>query len=186
MLKRFLLIVIYLCFFSAYTKAAEIRVYFSPSPLCEQNLISFIDKAKVSIDAAVYAINDEKIVQALKKAQDRGVKIRILTDRLQASNKNSKVRELYNYGINIRVHSKHKIEHNKFAVFDSQSTLSGSYNWTNPAGDKNSENCIFFVEDSQISETFAKRFNYLWQVNSQEKSDKWFAKQKKKLFAHTL
>lgn len=158
--------------------AGELRIYFSPSTLCEQNLIDLINNSKQRIDAAVYAINNDDIVEALKKAHKRGVKIRILTDRLQASNKNSKVRELYNYGINIRVHSKHKIEHNKFAVFDNLSAVSGSYNWTNPASEKNSENCIFFVRDTEAAGTYYSRFSYLWKVNTKKKSDKWFERKK--------
>lgn len=69
---------------------------------------------------------------------------RILTDRLQAGIKTSKVQELYNFGIKIHVNSKYKIEHNKFAVFDLKNVITGSYNWTETASNKNSENCLFF------------------------------------------
>ena len=113
-------------------------------------------------------------MEALKKAHDRNVNIRILTDRLQASNRSSKVRELYDYGINIRVHSKFKIEHNKFAVYDEKIASSGSYNWTNPASDKNSENCIFFIKNKNAVKRYLSRFEYLWRINTKKKSDQWF------------
>lgn len=153
---------------------AHINVYFSPSLQCENNLVKWIDSAQKSIDASVYAINNDEIVEALKKAHARGVKIRILTDRLQAASKYSKVIDLYQYGINIRVHSKFKIEHNKFAVFDSRSAFGGSYNWTKPATHKNSENCIFITQQSDVVEKYQTRFNYLWQINTRKKSKKWF------------
>ena len=139
-----------------------------------------INKAEKSIDAAVYAINNKDIVKALKKAHDRGVKIRILTDRLQAGNRSSRVRELYDYGIKIRVNSKHKIEHNKFAVFDFNNAVTGSYNWTEPASNKNSENCLFFNRNKKTVREYHDRFNYLWQMNSKKKSDAWFNKKKRK------
>lgn len=154
--------------------ATQLQVYFSPSSRCENKIVDLIANTEENIDAAVYAINNDEIVKALKKAHDRGVKIRILTDRLQASNKSSKVRDLYNYGINIRVHSRFKIEHNKFAVFDGKIASSGSYNWTNPASDKNSENCIFFIRNSHAVQEFQSRFNYLWRINTKTKSDLWF------------
>lgn len=160
--------------FPSFTQADELKVFFSPSLKCETKIVDLINKSEERIDAAIYAVNNDEIVCALKKAYDRGVKIRILTDRLQASNKSSKVRELYNYGINIRVHSKFKIEHNKFAVFDNKIASSGSYNWTNPASDKNSENCIFFIRNKQAVREFQDRFNYLWRINTKTKSDKWF------------
>lgn len=161
-------------FFPFYVWAADLQVYFSPSSRCENKIISLIQKSKDNIDVAVYAINNDAIVKALKDAYDRGVKIRILTDRVQAANKKSKVRELYSYGINIRVHSKFKIEHNKFAVFDGEIATSGSYNWTNPASHKNSENCIFFIKNRKAVHDFQNRFNYLWRINTKKRSDNWF------------
>lgn len=150
------------------------QVYFSPSLKCENNIVKLIDNAQERIDAAVYAINNKDIVNAIKKAHKRGVKIRILTDRLQAANKSSKVKELYGFGVNIRVHSKHKIEHNKFAIFDGKKAVSGSYNWTQPASTKNSENCIFFIKNKEIVKDYQTRFDYLWKINTKQKSDHWF------------
>lgn len=163
-----------MCFsFSAY---AETDIYFSPSQKCENSIIKLINQAKENIDVAVYSINNNNIVEALKKAYDKGVKIRILTDRTQASSKHSKAIELYKYGINTRVHSKYKIEHNKFAVFDGKVASSGSYNWTNPATSKNSENCIFFIKNKKAVGEYQNRFDYLWQINTKRKSDEWFNK----------
>lgn len=151
-------------------------VFFSPSPKCENSIVRLIDESEEQIDAAVYAINNDRIVAALKRAYDRGVKLRILTDRLQASAKSSKVREMYAYGINIRVHSKHRIEHNKFAIFDKKTVVTGSYNWTNPATNKNSENCVLFIDDDNAVEEYGNRFEYLWRINTKKKSDEFFYK----------
>lgn len=169
---RFLIVLFYFLLpVSSY--ADDVQVYFSPSVRCENTLIERIEDSKEKIDAAVYAINNDDIVKALKKAFDRGVKLRILTDRLQASNKSSKVKELKEYGVNVRVHSRYKIEHNKFAVFDGERGMTGSYNWTEPATKKNSENCMFFEDEKAVKE-YQERFNYLWQMNTKRKSDEWF------------
>lgn len=165
--------------FSAYPSYAGMSAFFTPSKKCENNIIEHINDAKQSIDAAVYSLNNDEIVEALKKAHKRGVKIRILTDKLQAAQKSSKVRELYDYGINIRVNSKHKIEHNKFAIFDMNNAMTGSYNWTEPASDKNSENCLFFNRNKTTIEDYQNRFDYLWQMNTKKKSDSWFKRHKK-------
>lgn len=162
--------------FSRMALAKEVSIFFSPSTKCENSIIRLINKSETTIDAAVYAINNDEIVKALKKASRRGVKIRILTDRFQASNRSSKVRELHDCGINIRVHSKYKIEHNKFAVFDGKIASSGSYNWTNPATSKNSENCIFFNRNKEAVKEYLDRFEYLWKINTKKKSDEWFEK----------
>lgn len=170
---RFLLF-LFLLFAPAVSAARNVEIYFSPSARCENKIIKYIKQSEEQIDAAVYAINNDNIVAALKKAHDRGIKIRILTDRLQASNKSSKVKELRKYGINIRVHSKFKIEHNKFAVFDKKIATSGSYNWTNPATEKNSENCAFFIKNQDVVKEYQDRFEYLWRINTRKKSEAWF------------
>ena len=167
------------CFlFLCETACAQTDVFFSPSKKCENTLVDFINNAQESIDVAVYSINNTNLVKALKQAHDRGIKIRILTDRLQAAGKSSKVPELYAYGMNVRVHSKFKIEHNKFAIFDGKKASTGSYNWTNPASDKNSENCVFFTDNMAVVSDYQKRFDYLWQINTKKASDDWFSKQK--------
>lgn len=173
---RFYLTLFFL--FLSYPALADMKAFFSPSLNCENNIVKRIDKAENTIDAAVYAINNKDIVKALKRAHDRGVKLRILTDRQQAGRKTSKVIELHDYGIKIRVNSKHKIEHNKFAVFDFDSVATGSYNWTEPASTKNSENCLFFNRNKATVREYHDRFNYLWQMNTRKSSEKWFNRKK--------
>lgn len=148
-------------------------VFFSPGLDCENNIIQNINDSNETIDAAVYAITNDEIVAALKNAHDRGVKIRILTDKTQATNKKSLVREIRNYGINIRVHTKHRIEHNKFAIYDGARLSTGSYNWTRNASANNSENCIFLDPGDPAINDYQRRFNYLWQINTETKSSEW-------------
>lgn len=176
MKKKFLLLLAFFTWISYSVKAESYKVFFSPASKCENNLIEQISNCKSSIDAAVYAINNDGIVKALKQAYDRGIKIRILTDKLQAANKNSRVKDLYRYGINIKVNSKFKIEHNKFAVFDGKSIVTGSFNWTTPASEKNSENCLFVFQRNDVIKEYQKRFDYLWKLNRKYKSDEWFNK----------
>ena len=166
----------YLCLFLCINNVfAKNVVYFSPRGNCEKMIVEKINSAKKTIDVAVYFINNDKIVKAILNAKNRGIKIRILTDKTQAKGKNSKVKYLYDNGINLRVHSKFKIEHNKFAIYDGKKGSTGSFNWTNPAENKNSENCIFFDDNKTVND-YSKRFDYLWQINTKEKSENWIDK----------
>lgn len=158
---------------------AEIEVTFTPSNECENSIIREIDHAQEKIDVAVYAINNGKIVDALKNAQRRGVKIRILTDKVQAGIKSSLVKKMYADGFNVRVNSKHKIQHNKFAIFDDKVIFTGSFNWTNSASEKNSENCLFAINEPDAIKHYQKQFAKLWQMNTKAKSDAWFRKRMK-------
>jgi mitochondrial cardiolipin hydrolase len=143
-----------------------VEVYFTPGTACEDQIISAINGAKSEVVAAVYSINNQRIITALVAAHKRGIKIRILTDRTQAAGSSSK---LVDAGVNLKIHSKHKIEHNKFVVADSKVAINGSYNWTEPATKVNSENCSVMPEANAIA-SYRKRFDELWKLNSQVRS----------------
>ena len=151
------------------------NVYFTPSRECEARIIELLDKATIGADMAVYAINNDRIVESLKKAHQRGLHIRILTDRTQAAGRSSKVGELRTAGLDVRLHSHNRIMHNKYALFDGKVVMTGSYNWTNPASDKNAENCLFMDTPDTIA-GYSANFHTLWLQNTEAKSEKAFEK----------
>ena len=144
---------------------AKPEAYFTPSMDCENQIIKLIKKSQSTIDVAVYAINNDAIVEALKDAHNRGVIVRVLTDRIQAGQKSSKVNELEDAGILLMRHRKYRIQHDKFAIFDSKKIVTGSYNWTNSASKYNAENCLFLSDKTR--EKYIQRFETLWNLNKE-------------------
>ena len=140
--------------------AKDIEVHFTPGLDCENAIIKRLNNA-TNIDIAVYSISNQNITNAIISAKKRGAHIRVITDRTQAKVKGSTIQLLRNAGIPVVTNVKHKIEHNKFAVFDGVHTVSGSYNWTTNASKNNSENCVFFDQPSKV---FSNRFEYLWNL----------------------
>ena len=136
----------------------SIGAFFTPGTECEDRIIAEINRA-TTIDIAVYSITNPKIANAIIATHRRGARVRIVTDRTMAGHKSSMIDELVAAGIPVRVNRRHKIEHNKFAVFDNQRMVTGSYNWTTAATKYNSENCIFLTHPVQ---EYSKRFEYLW------------------------
>ena len=51
--------------------------------------------------------------------------------------------------------------HNKFAVIDNEIVITGSYNWTASAGERNDEN-LLVIDDNYIVERYQDQFNNLW------------------------
>ena len=138
----------------------DVAVYFTPDTKCEDRIIAELGRAD-KIDIAVYSITNPKIANAIIAAHRRGAKVRIVTDRTMAGHKSSMIDELVAAGIPVRTNRRHKIEHNKFAVFDNRRMVTGSYNWTTAATKYNSENCIFLTQPAQ---EYTKRFETLWQT----------------------
>ena len=143
---------------------AHIEAYFTPGTECEDRIIAEINRA-TTIDIAVYSITNPKIADAIIAAHRRGARVRIVTDRVMAGHKSSMIDELVAAGIPVRTNRRHKIEHNKFAVFDNRRMVTGSYNWTTAATKYNSENCIFLTHPAQ---EYTKRFEVLWRIYRQD------------------
>lgn len=140
---------------------SSMRVYFTPGTDCESNIIAHINSAQ-TIDAAVYSITNPRIGDAIISAHKRGARVRIITDELQSHGRGALTQKFRNAGIPVRTNraTKHKIEHNKWAVFDGAMIEYGSYNWTDAATWRNSESCLFFYR--RAPHEFTSRFDYLW------------------------
>ena len=146
---------------------------------CEKEIIKLIENSNESIDIAVYSINNLNLIEPLINARDRGVKVRILTDRIQAFGKSSKAKLLRDVGFEIKIHSKQRIMHHKFAIFDGKNAVEGSFNWTYSAANKNAEDCNIFNKAEDI-QALQKRFKTLWKLNSKDVSECYFENMKLK------
>lgn len=151
---------------------AGTEVYFSPNGMCEKKAVEMIDSTKTNFDLAMYSLNNTNIVGAIERAQKRGVKIRILLDRTQAFVNRRITERLKDDGLNFRVHSHYRIQHNKFGIFDGKEVMTGSFNWTRPAQESNEENCLF-LSDKEIVQAYQDRFiNHLWKINTADESER--------------
>ena len=147
--------------------AQEIKVYFSPNGGCKQAVISEIRKASRTIDIAMYYLSSRDIAHALVRAQDNGVQIRIVLDQGQEIESASKGGYLVQYGCDIRYHMGFGLMHNKFAIIDGKVLITGSFNWTLTAEERNEENLLIITDEATI-EKYKARFEYLWDASRRD------------------
>jgi phosphatidylserine/phosphatidylglycerophosphate/cardiolipin synthase-like enzyme len=138
-----------------------IEVYFSPNGGCQQAVISEIRKAARTIDIAMYYLSSRDIAHALVKAQENNVRVRIVLDQGQEIEAASKSGYLIKHGFQVRYHLGFGLMHNKFAIIDGKSLITGSFNWTLTAEERNEENLLIVTDEGTI-EKFKQRFDYLW------------------------
>jgi len=140
---------------------AKTEVYFSLSDNPQKEIIKNINQAQASINIAMYIFTDREIALPLVKARERGVKIRVYLDKDQVDYQYSQSRFLVQRGIKTRISTNNYIMHNKFAIIDNRILLTGSYNWTFSANNRNDEN-LMIIDDPEIIEIFQNQFVYLW------------------------
>jgi phosphatidylserine/phosphatidylglycerophosphate/cardiolipin synthase-like enzyme len=140
---------------------AKTEVYFSLSDNPQKEIIENINQAEAFINIAMYIFTDREIALPLAKARERGVKVRLYLDKDQVDYQYSQSRFLVQKGIKTRISSNNYIMHHKFAIIDNRLLLTGSYNWTFSANNRNDEN-LMVIDDPETIEIFQNQFINLW------------------------
>lgn len=138
--------------------------YFSPNRGTADLIIGFIDRCENTIDAAVYSLTHDGIAEALIRAHQRGVRVRILTDKTQAGSRYADDEKLEAAGISLLRDNQTGSQHNKFVIGDGKAVGTGSFNWTASADSRNAENFVI-IRLSYIIQAFQEEFNLLWALN---------------------
>lgn len=105
------------------------------------------------------------IASALIRAHLRGVKIRILVDRLQAGNRYADDERLEKAGIPLLRDSRSGSMHWKTIIGDAMAVGTGSFNWTKSADLYNAENFVI-IRLKYVIQTFQREFHDLWVANA--------------------
>jgi phosphatidylserine/phosphatidylglycerophosphate/cardiolipin synthase-like enzyme len=135
--------------------------HFSPNGGVEAATVAVIQAAVATIDIGVYAINDNPITAAIIAAFNRGVTVRLLIDGHLEQSANVQVLRMFNAHVPIRCAFQYTSYHNKFAIADVTTVLTGSANFTYQADTKNAEN-IVVINDAGIASAFTTRFDSDW------------------------
>lgn len=126
---------------------------FSPGGVTA-HLVRAIDAARTSIDLANFSFTSEDLRDALRRARERGVAVRIVFDADQYRFL-SEMHWFAENGFDVLV-SKGKdgrkgVMHHKFAVFDGVLVAAGSFNWTRNGERNNYENAMFLDAPDDVA-----------------------------------
>ena len=127
-------------FADTFSPTATYQVCFTPGENCTQEVVDIINKAKKQILVQAYAFTSTPIARALIQAKQRGVDVKVLLDKTQVKTKYSSATYLLNNAIWVRIDAHPVIAHNKVILVDNSTLITGSFNFTKAANDKNAEN----------------------------------------------
>lgn len=122
---------------------SNVKLCFTPpTATCGMMIVDQINQAKSTIYMQVYGLTHPQITNALIKAKQRGVNVRILLDRSNLTQKHSKMQLLEAAGIEVTIDRVAGIAHNKIIILDNRTTITGSFNFTVSADTRNAENGV--------------------------------------------
>ena len=149
--------------------SGSIHVYFTNpagDPADEHNIAhactGYIDNAKETIDVAAYELDNKLVVDALVRAKERGVQIRLVTDTDYIHEIGPTA--LKAHGIGVVEDHRDPLMHNKFMVFDKKAVWTGSVNFTENCMYKN-DNHGLYIESPELAENYSTKFRWMFEEN---------------------
>ncbi|MEZ4317888.1 MAG: phospholipase D-like domain-containing protein [Myxococcota bacterium] len=152
-------------------------VVFSPQGYDESHLAEItkrLDQARRSVDVAMYSFSDSGVKNALVRAADRGVKVRLVFEGASEDRKAPQgTTSAWFEDRGIEVRWINKIMHHKFGILDGPrdhasqagtgTLVTGSGNWSNSAGTRFDENTLFIEGDARLNLQFQREFDLMWE-----------------------
>jgi phosphatidylserine/phosphatidylglycerophosphate/cardiolipin synthase-like enzyme len=155
MIRKILLIIYFLTFASsAYAFQADIiNVCFTPNGKCTAVIVDQIDNAKTEILIQAYSFTSAPIAKALVNAHKKGIHVEIILDKSNKSKKYGAGDFTAHMGVATYIDSRHAIAHNKIMIIDKEIVITGSFNFTRAAEEKNAEN-ILIISSKELAKYF--------------------------------
>jgi len=161
----------------AQDRSDSAEVLFAPTHdkrLVQERICREIAAARHEIVVAVYQFTSRQLAEALVRAQQRGVEVRVLLDGNQVAeggafaeavktlaNGKVSVRKVFAAGRDKKGKSSARFHH-KFCVIDGNRLLTGSYNWTVQGDTDNHEN-VLLLSNRDLAHQYETRFETIWQ-----------------------
>jgi phosphatidylserine/phosphatidylglycerophosphate/cardiolipin synthase-like enzyme len=143
------------------TIALSADVFFSPGDNPTGVIVRELGSVKSNVLVQAYSFTSAPIAKALVDAHKRGVKVTVVLDKSQRSEKYSSADFLVNAGVPTFIDANHAIAHNKIMILDAHRIITGSFNFTKAAEEKNAEN-LLVLDDPKL----AFRYTTNWQAHA--------------------
>jgi hypothetical protein len=134
---------------------ARVAVYFSPNGGATEAVVRELNATQTQVLMQAYSFTSAPIAKALVEAhQKRKVQILAVLDKSNKTDKYSAATFLNNFGIQPLIDAEHAIAHSKVMVIDSTTIITGSFNFTKAAEEKNAENMLVIKEAPELVQAY--------------------------------
>jgi phosphatidylserine/phosphatidylglycerophosphate/cardiolipin synthase-like enzyme len=144
--------------------AGTVEVAFSPDEGSENLVLKVIASAQHEIRMLSYSFTSAPVARALLQAKKRGVDIRIVADQKNntSEDRSGKARAalslLAEAGADVRLINAYPIHHDKVMIVDGETVELGSFNYSDAAAHRNSENVLVNWKNPQLARVYLEHF----------------------------
>lgn len=149
--------------FVEFTQGAQVSVYFAPDDGAARAVLRTLEAARSSIEVLAFSLTADPIAEELLAAHARGVQVRVVVEAARAERLGSEVGRLRAAGVDVRLDNNRGNMHHKVMVIDGQTVITGSYNFSRSAEERNDENLVI-VRDRSTAEAFSAEFERIYRA----------------------
>jgi phosphatidylserine/phosphatidylglycerophosphate/cardiolipin synthase-like enzyme len=135
-----------------------VTVCFTPGGNCTEAIVHALNNAKRTILVQAYSFTSAPIAKALLDAHKRSVQVHVILDKSQRTEKYSSADFLANQGVSTTIDAAHAFAHNKIIIIDGDNVLTGSFNFTKAAQEKNAEN-VLIIRDKALAAQYTQNWD---------------------------
>jgi len=134
----------------------------------DEAFVAFLDGAQRSLDVAIYDFDLDNAADALVRAKNRGVQVRMVMDSDTLNNTKDQaiqraVGKVKAAGIPIVGDNRQPIMHNKFVVRDGDTVWTGSWNFTTGDTYRLNNNAVIF-RSRELADNYAAEFRKMFEA----------------------
>jgi len=138
----------------------RIECYFAPEDAPQKEIIQEIEAAQANIDFMAFVFTSKNIAEAMAKRMTKGVRVRGVLEARGLDPKHSRDKYLAERGAEMHMDKNEYTMHHKVIIIDVRTVVTGSYNFSASAEDKNDEN-VLIIHSPDVAKQYTVEFEKL-------------------------
>jgi phosphatidylserine/phosphatidylglycerophosphate/cardiolipin synthase-like enzyme len=141
--------------------STDAAVYFSPDDGALAGVLSALDHADEQVLVMAYTLTADEIAERLIEQSRAGLDVRVLLEAGQVASTGNDFEQLRASDVDVRKDGNPYNMHHKTIIIDGQIVVTGSYNFTRSAEERNDEN-LLIIYDQAVAGEYLIEFTRLW------------------------
>ena len=148
-----------------------VRVLFGAEDNVTAELTNLITSAKSDIKFMAFSFTDDEMGLAMLSKANEGVRVKGIFELRGSQTKYSELPRLFCEGIPVRQDGNPRTFHHKAIVLDEKTLVTGSFNFSKNANQKNDENVVI-IDNPKIAALYLEEFERRWAEGKQPNKTK--------------
>jgi len=144
-----------------YFNGKKYENYFCPEDGCQKHVLDELENSQKSIYFMIFSFTDSYIADKLIEKNNLGLDVRGIVEAKRITMEYEQYNPLFENNVLVKKDKNNYTLHHKVFIIDNQTVITGSYNPTKAADEKNDEN-ILIINDKDVVQKYLDEFDDLF------------------------